>query len=77
MVEPRHINMAIVARGNAGEERACGTRERRRQPPEYAAQAWNRTQPRQRGALLCAGLRVRFAYTALRLKHSASIYAEL
>ncbi|MGP9414075.1 hypothetical protein ACT3R4_01490 [Halomonas sp. AOP7-E1-9] len=29
----------IVARGNAGEERACGTRERRRQPPGCAALA--------------------------------------
>ncbi|WP_140398987.1 hypothetical protein [Halomonas citrativorans] len=35
----------IVARGNAGEERACGTRERRRQPPGCATLAWSRTQP--------------------------------
>ncbi|WP_193053108.1 hypothetical protein [Halomonas citrativorans] len=33
---------------------------------------YSRIQPRQRGALLCAGppLRVRYAYTALRLKHA-------
>ncbi|MGP9497468.1 hypothetical protein [Halomonas sp. AOP43-D1-4] len=56
----------IVARGNAGEERACGTRERRRQPPGCAAQAWNRAQPspRQRDALL---LRRAAAAGALRL----------
>ncbi|MGO2261748.1 hypothetical protein [Halomonas sp.] len=54
----------IVARGNAGEERACGTRERRRQPPWCAALAWNRTQPRQRRALL---LRRAAAAGALRL----------
>ncbi|MGP9414078.1 hypothetical protein ACT3R4_01505 [Halomonas sp. AOP7-E1-9] len=45
MVESRHNSMAIVARGNAGEERAYGTRERRRQPPGCAALAWSRTQP--------------------------------
>ncbi|WP_172116196.1 hypothetical protein [Halomonas hibernica] len=56
--------MAIVARGNAGEERAYGTRERRRQPPGCAALAWNRTQPRQRDALL---LRRAAAAGALRL----------
>ncbi|MGP9665151.1 hypothetical protein ACT3TY_11045 [Halomonas sp. AOP22-C1-8] len=56
----------IVARGNAGEERACGTRERRRQPPGCAALARSRTQhqPRQRGALL---LRRAAAAGALRL----------